>query len=137
MHTVLVKDFMDHNPHAIHQSTPVRAAVAALVAAKIGGAPVIDDGNHVVGFISEQDCLKEMVNDAFAYDESPAVSTVMTRRVLSVNPDTSIFEVAERMASAPPRSYPVVHHGRLVGLITRSRVLTALLESSEDYSAHH
>lgn len=137
MQSILVKDFMDHNPHAIHQNTPVRTAVESLIAAGIIGAPVIDDSSHVVGFVSEQDCMKEMLNDAFFCDESQPVAAVMNRRVLTVTPDTSIFEVAERMAKSPPKNYPVVKQGRLVGLISRSRVLAALLETSEDCYLHH
>jgi CBS domain-containing protein len=137
MQSILVKDFMDHNPHAIHQHTPVRTAVQSLVAAGIIGAPVIDDANHVVGFVSEQDCIKEMLNDAFFCDESQPVAAVMNRKVLTVSPETSIFEVAELMAKSPPKNYPVVKHGRLVGIISRSRVLAALLETSEDCYLHH
>lgn len=137
MQSILVKDFMDHNPHAIHQHTSIREAVQSMVRAKIIGAPVIDDSNHVVGFVSEQDCIKGMLHDSFFCEESPSVATVMNRKVISVTPDTSIFEVAERMAKAPPKNYPVVQQGRLVGLISRSRILAALLETSEDCYFHH
>lgn len=137
MPSILVRDFMDTNPHAIHQNTPIRKAVEAMVAARIIGAPIIDDANHVVGFVSEQDCIKEVLNDAFFCDDSMPVSKVMNHRVQTVSPDDSIFAVAERMATAPPKNYPVVQHGRLVGLISRSRVLEALLETSEDCYLHH
>ena len=137
MASILVRDFMDTNPHAIHHSTPIRKAVEAMVAAKIIGAPIIDDANHVVGFVSEQDCIKEVLNDAFFCEDSMPVSKVMTRKVHTVSPDSSIFEVAEKMASAPPKTYPVVQHGRLIGLISRSRVLEALLATSEDCYLHH
>jgi len=137
MQSILVKDFMDHNPHAIHQHTSVRVAVESLIAAGIIGAPVIDDSSHVVGFVSEQDCIKDMLNDAFFCDESQPVTAVMNRRVLTVTPDTSIFEVAERMSKSAPKNYPVVKQGRLVGLISRSRVLAALLQTSEDCYLHH
>lgn len=128
---------MDPNPHAIHYTTPIRTAVEAMVAAKIIGAPIIDDAHHVVGFVSEQDCIKELLNDAFFCEDSMPVAKVMNRRVLTVSPDASIFEVAEKMVSAPPKNYPVVQQGRLVGLISRSRVLEALLVTSEDCYLHH
>lgn len=137
MQSILVKDFMDHNPHAIHQRTSVRVAVESMVAAGIIGAPVIDDSSHVVGFVSEQDCIKDMLNDAFFCDESQPVTAVMNRHVLTVTPDTSIFEVAELMAKSAPKNYPVVKQGRLVGIISRSRVLAALLQTSEDCYLHH
>jgi predicted transcriptional regulator len=137
MPSILVRDFMDPNPHAIHYATPIRTAVEAMVAAKIIGAPIIDEAKHVVGFVSEQDCIKELLNDAFFCEDSMPVSKVMNRQVQTVSPDTSIFEVAEKMVSAPPKNYPVVQHGRLVGVISRSRVLEALLVTSEDCYLHH
>jgi CBS domain-containing protein len=137
MNSILVKDFMDSNPRAIHQHTPVRAAVESLIAAGLSGAPVIDDGNHVVGFISEQDCIKEMLNNSYFCDESQPVTTLMNTKVVTVSPDTSIVEVAERMAKDSPKNYPVVQQGRLVGMISRSRVLTALLVTSEDCYLHY
>jgi predicted transcriptional regulator len=137
MPSILVRDFMDTKTHAIHQNTPIRKAVQAMVAAKIIGAPIIDDANHVVGFVSEQDCIKEVLNDAFFCEDSMPVSKVMNQQVQVVSPDDSIFTVAEKMAASPPKNYPVVQHGRLVGLISRSRVLQALLETSEDCYLHH
>lgn len=137
MHSILVKDYMDHNPHAINENTPIREVVQCLIAAKIIGAPVIDNANQVVGFVSEQDCIKEMLNDVFFCEDSISVKNVMNRNVLSVSPETSILEVAERMASNPPKNYPVVQNGRLVGLISRTRILKALLETSEDCYLHH
>lgn len=137
MPSILVRDFMDTNPHAIHHNTPIRKAVEAMVMAKIIGAPIIDDTNHVIGFVSEQDCIKEVLNDAFFCEDSMPVSKVMNHQVQSVSPDDSIFTVAEKMAASPPKTYPVVQHGRLVGLISRSRVLAALLANSEDCYLYH
>lgn len=128
---------MDPNPRAIHQDTPIRKAVEAMLAAKIISAPVVDDGKYVVGFVSEQDCIKGMLNDSFYCEESPPVTSVMNKQVLTVPPDMSIIEVAEKMANAAPKNYPVVQNGRLVGVITRSRVLAALLETSEDCYLFH
>lgn len=137
MHSILVKDYMNHNPHAINENTPIREVVHCLVTAGIIGAPVIDDANQVVGFVSEQDCIKEMLNDVFFCEESISVKNVMNRNVLSVAPEASVFEVAENMTKSAPKNYPVVQNGRLVGLISRSQILRALLEASEDCYFHH
>ncbi len=136
MHSILVKDYMDHNPHAIHCDASIRDVVATLAKAKILGAPVVDDNENVVGFVSEHDCIKAMLNDTFFCEDSQSVSTVMKRQVLTVAPETSILEIAEAMAERPPKNYPVVQEGRLVGLISRSLILNALLENSEDCYLH-
>ncbi len=136
MHSILVKDYMDHDPHAVAKATAIRDVVASLINAKILGAPVVDEAKNLVGFVSEQDCIKAMLNDAFYCEDSPAVTEVMKTEVLTVSPDTSILEIAETMAKKPPKNYPVVENGKLVGLISRSAILRALLENSEDCYLH-
>lgn len=128
MQSILIKDFMDSNPHAINQETSISEAVKMLVAQKITGAPVIDDNKHLVGFVSEQDCIKEMLNDAFYHNESPSVKNVMSTDVKTVTPGTSLLQVAEAMAKSPPKNYPVVEGSKLVGLISRRLILKALSE---------
>ncbi|WNO11010.1 CBS domain-containing protein [Teredinibacter sp. KSP-S5-2] len=130
MQSILIKDFMDSNPHAIHQDTSISEAVKMLVTQQITGAPVIDDNKHLVGFVSEQDCIKEMLNDAFYHNESPSVKNVMSTNVKTVTPGTSLLHVAETMAKSPPKNYPVVEESKLVGVISRRLVLKALCEIS-------
>jgi len=132
MHSILVKDYMDRTPHAINQSSAVRSAIAVLMKEEIPGAPVINDDKMLVGFVSEQDCIREMLNDAFYCDESPSVTTVMSKDVLTVSPEESILELAESMTKQRPKIYPVVENGKLVGLISRRLILNALIKNNED-----
>ncbi len=132
MHSILVSDFMDHDPHAIKASTSIKDAVSLMLKEKIIGLPVVDDNNKLVGYVSEQDCVKDMLNDAFYSEEPGAVATVMKTEVISVAPDTSIVELAQTIMTNRPKNYPVVQTGKLVGLISRSDVLRALLEHEED-----
>lgn len=128
---------MDKNPHAVNQSSSVRNVIAMLMNENVSGAPVIDDENNLVGFVSEQDCIQVMLNDAFYCEESPAVTAVMSKTVSRVSPDTSILEVAEAMSKRPPKNYPVEENGKLVGLISRRLILKALIESNEDCYLQH
>ncbi len=136
MHSILVEDYMDRDPHAILQTATVRDAIGVLMKAQIPGAPVIDEEKHLVGFISEQDCIKVMLNDTFYCEESPSVTAVMSKTVKTVAPDSSIVEIAEQMAKSPPKNYPVCSGGKLVGLISRRLILKALLDNSEDCYIH-
>lgn len=137
MHSILVEDYMDCDPHAILNTATVRDVVVSLIKAQIPGAPVIDEHKNLVGFVSEQDCIREMLNDAFYCEESPSVTAVMKTSVKTVSPNTSIVEIAERMSKAPPKNYPVCNQeGKLVGLISRRLILKALLETNEDCYIH-
>ncbi len=132
MQSILVKDYMDHNPHAIPDSANVKEAVESMLRDNIIGAPVVDADRKLVGYVSEQDCIKDILNNTFFCDEPPSVKTVMSTEVLSVSPDTSIVEVASSMVAHRPKNYPVIQDGKLVGLINRAHVLRALLENDKD-----
>ncbi len=137
MHSILVKDYMDHNAHAILSTTNIKDAVEYMLKDGVIGLPVIDSDEQVVGYVSEQDCIKEMLNDAFFCEEPAEVTAVMKSEVVSVAPDTSIVEIAQSMVERRPKNYPVISDGRLVGVISRSHILKALLENDQDCYLRH
>lgn len=133
MLSILVKDYMQSNVQAIPASASVREVVEHLLKWNVTGAPVVDQQHRVIGFVSEQDCIKDMLNSAFYAEESDSVARIMRRDVLSVTPDTSIVEIAETMLGNKPKNYPVIEHGKLVGLINRRHILNALRENNGSY----
>ena len=132
MHSILVTDYMNNNPSVVNLTTNVRDAVQLMLKEKITGVPVVDDTQSLVGYLSEQDCIEEMLNDAFYCEEPAAVSKVMQKELLTVGPRTSIVEIAQTIIKNRPKNYPVVENGKLVGLINRTQVLQALVDNDDD-----
>lgn len=133
MHSILVKNYMQKKVFAISAKTNTNQVVATLLKSGLTGLPVVDENQRVVGFVSEQDCIKEMLHGAFFCEEPPAVDKLMQTNVLTVAPDTSIVELAQTMLDNKPKNYPVVNsEGKLVGVINRRDVLRALIENDED-----
>lgn len=132
MHSILVRDYMQPAPLAFEQNTNLLQVVDKLLAGKVTGAPVINAERQVIGFVSERDCIKEILHGAFYCEEPAIVARVMQTEVISFAPSDSIVEIAEIMLQHLPKNYPVVEGGKLVGLITRSDVLAALLDNDED-----
>lgn len=128
MQSILVKDYMQVNAQAVSASASVKEVIEYLFKTNLTGVPVIDENEQVVGFVSEQDCIKEMLNSAFFGEDSTAVTHIMHSPVLSVAPDTSVLEVAETMLDNKPKNYPVIANGKLVGVINRRHVLQALVK---------
>ena len=56
------------------------------------------------------------------------VSRSMTRKVITVNPETTIFEAQELMAKHNIRHLPVVEDGELIGVISIGDVVKDLIE---------
>jgi len=137
MLSILVKDYMQANVQAIKVDASVRDVVEHLLKYNLSGGPVIDDNQNLVGFVSEQDCMKDMLNSTFYREETASVASIMRRDVLSVTPTTSILEIAETMLGNKPKNYPVIDNGKLVGLITRRQILQALTANNGNYFSHH
>lgn len=133
--TVTVRDCMSRKVLSFDLSDDVADVVSLLLEHRITGAPVLDAGHNVIGFVSEQDCIKEMLNTAFYCDLTATVGDVMQRNVQTVEPDMPIAQLAEQLTIAKPRVYPVVEGGKLVGIISRSDVLKALFDAS--VRCHH
>lgn len=129
MSSILVKDYM-HSAQSVLTNFSVSEVIEHLLRTQLTGVPVVDEDNQVVGFVSEQDCVKEMLNTAFFGAESPAVTRIMHSPVLTVTPDTSILEIAETMMGNKPKNYPVVANGKLVGIINRRHILEALIKNA-------
>jgi len=132
MQSILVEDFMNHQPYTVKETDNVRVAVELLLEKKIIGVPVVDDSKNLVGYLSEQDCIEELLNDVFYCEEPGSVSKVMQKDVLSVKPTTTIVELAQSIIKNKPKNYPVIENGKLVGLISRTEVLKALVDNDDD-----
>ena len=106
---------------------PIQDVIATIIAKKIAGAPVLDDQHHLVGIISEKDCLRLIVDQA--YHNMPAetrrVSDYMTATVQSLSPKTSIVDAAVEFLNSPIRRFPIVENGVLIGQVSRRHILRA------------
>jgi CBS domain-containing protein len=90
----------------------------------------VDEDGHIVGMLSEKDCLKVAVLANYEGVSPGLVRDYMSPSVVSVTPDTSLLEVASRFVDAPFKRFAVVVDGKLVGQISRSDVLRAIDELS-------
>ncbi len=128
MESVKIKDHMDHRPVFFRGTETVVEAVEKLLQSKSSGGPVVDANRNVIGFISEQDCIKAMLSSSYHSGESSQnVSEVMKVNVLTKKPYESILELASDMSGTKPRTYPVVDDdNHLIGCISRTLVLKAL-----------
>jgi CBS domain-containing protein len=129
---------------------------------KISGAPVVNEENKVVGVISEGDIMRLLevhspkINlilpapldlielpvrmkyelDEIAEDMQRAGSTVidqiMTKQIVSIGPDASISDAAEKMDSHKVKRLPVINDdGKLIGIVTRGDIIGAMVRGDE------
>ncbi len=105
----------------------IQEVIAIIIDKKISGAPVLDEHRHLVGIISEKDCLRIIVDQAYHNmpAESRKVSDYMTAKVLTLSSTTSVVEAAIEFLNSSVRRFPIVENGVLIGQVSRRDILKA------------
>jgi CBS domain-containing protein len=57
-----VGQVMTHHPYTVTPNTPVQHAARIMLERKVGGLPVVEDGDRVVGIITESDIFRMLVD---------------------------------------------------------------------------
>ena len=126
MDSLIVRDVMDASIVPLRLDTSLAEAVDRITDSHHLGLPVVDSDQQLVGFLSEQDCMKYVISGSYYADSMTRVGDIMRPEPLKVAANESLLALAERMQTGKPKNYPVCDEGRLVGLVTRSAVLRAL-----------
>ena len=122
-----VKQFMSGKSIAFTKDMNLQTAVEKLLGSNLIGGPVVNSEGHVVGWLSEQDCLAKIIEASYYSDHSALVEDVMSDSPLSIPSTLSIVDLAQKMIHEKPKMYPVLDEDNVyVGLITRKMVLGAM-----------
>lgn len=133
-----LKDYMTplNTLITFHPDQSIDDVMSILIKKGISGGPVLDDEGKLVGLISEGDCLREVVKGK--YYNSPSANGLvkdhMAINVITVNADKSIFDMARQFLELKFRRFPVIENGKLVGQISQSNIMKAVLSlKNEDW----
>ena len=121
-----VRDFMTTDPLSITPETEIMRAVHLIVSEDISGLPVVDERGMLVGILTERDCIEVALQAGYFDELGGRVEKYMTSPVETAEPDSSLMDLAELFARSPFRRCPVIEEGKLVGLICRRDILSAL-----------
>lgn len=122
-------------------------AAEVLVGTGVSALPVVDGRGCMIGILSEADLIrrseigteprKSWYHRMFADDTAAAkeyvalhsrrVTDVMTKSVVSVQEDDTLGKIADLMAEHKVKRVPVLRGDEVVGMVSRSNLLRALL----------
>ena len=107
------------------------AEAARILSDKRIGALIVSDGaSGVGGIISERDIIRTLGVEGVACMTSP-VTAVMTRKVQHCEPAETTETVLARMTEGRFRHMPVLHDGKLVGVISIGDAVKARISEIE------
>ena len=121
-----VAELMHHQPRLLKADMGLSDAVSHILGSGFLGLPVVDDQKKLIGFLSEQDCIRALMTDSYHCDSHLQVRDIMRQSPLFISPQLSVLELAQIMVKGKPRTFPVGENERVVGLITRGQVMKAL-----------
>lgn len=147
---MLAKDIMEKNVVTIKEDESVEEVARLLIEKGISGVPVVDEKDNLKGIISDGDLIYRdkqiripavvQILDSTIFVESLKkfqeelkkitaykVRDMMTTKVITVDVNTPIEEIATLMIEKRINRVPVIEDGRVVGIITRQNVLKSMI----------
>ncbi len=112
----------------------VAEAVKLFAERRIGAAPVMGDGDEVLGIFSERDvmhCLQAQGGGAL---DAP-VFEVMTAPAIGVAPDQPVIAALSLMTKRRVRHLPVLDGGKLVGFVSIGDLVKHRIDRIESEAA--
>jgi CBS domain-containing protein len=106
---------------------------------KIRHIPIVE-GDAILGILSYTDLLRISYVDVVDEDAQDvpvtvynvfSIKQVMTKRLVTISPETTVKEAAEIIAQNEFHSLPVCDNGTLVGIVTTTDLLKFLIYSIE------
>ena len=120
---VTVRDIMTPGEalKTVTPDTSVADLLGRMFTERHTGYPVVENGRPVgVVTLGDAQSVKEVERDAYQVEE------VMSRDTESASPDTSAMDALEQMQEAGVGRLLVMEDGELVGLLSRTDLMTAL-----------
>ena len=105
----------------------ITEVIGVFISKGISGAPVLDSQRKLAGIISEKDCLRVIIDQAYHNlpISSRKVSDYMTVNVKTLSSNTDVVEAANEFLNSPVRRLPIVENGILIGQVSRRDILKA------------
>lgn len=142
-------DVMTRGALTVAADDTVEAAARLMLSHRISGLPVVDAAGALVGIVTEGDLLRRTeigterqrgrwlelllgpgrLAADYVLSHSRKVGEVMTAKIIAVAPEAPLAEVVRLMEQHHVKRLPVIAEGRLVGILSRANLLSALIEA--------
>jgi CBS domain-containing protein len=110
------------DPVSCTPDTPLRAVLERMQRLRIGSMVVVDGAQRPLGVFTLHDVLERVALPAT--DLGTPVGEAMSRQIWTLPPEAPAFEAALLMARENIRHVPLVADGRLVGVVSESRLFS-------------
>jgi acetoin utilization protein AcuB len=121
----------------INPKTSLQDALDLMHSKKFSRLAVVDSKGRLVGIVSEKQLLRYSPSEATTLDvyeirgvmSRTTVEKVMSRNLITITPDSPLEDAARLMDDNDISGMPVVDGDKVLGMITRSDLFRAFLET--------
>src|ERR1700751_541276 len=148
-------DLMTSFVVTVRPDATIEYAAQLMLQYRISGLPVTDSDGAILGIVTESDLLRRAetgtenrhtrwvsfligpgrLAQEYVRTHGRKVGEVMTERIYTVTPQTSLADLVALMETRHVKRVPVVEQGRLVGIVSRADVMAALVGLLSDQPA--
>ena len=141
------KDVMSMEVVTIDAKATLLEAVTLLINSQESALPVLDDGDLLVGIVSEFDLIRHIMgsdagklanfqsqlekggdlDDSYSHALKARVTTIMTAPVITAQEDSELQAVADLILAHQVQRIPILRGTSLVGIVRRGDLMKALL----------
>ena len=114
-----IRVVMTKNVASVRTSAKISEAMELMTEKNLGGLPVVDDENRVKAIITERD-IANMFADRIS---GIKVANLMSEKVITALPKTTIFEAEKTMTTQGFRRLPIISDGKVIGIITTMDII--------------
>ena len=114
---MIAKDIMTRDIITVSPTMKVKDLAMTLIKNQISGAPVAAKNGKILGIVSEADILAKKGKD---------VKAIMSNKVISVNEDAAVEEIAQLMTTHSIKRLPVMNGAKIVGIVSRADIVSAI-----------
>ncbi|GAB3762581.1 CBS domain-containing protein [Spirosoma pomorum] len=116
--------------YSVSSQETVLAALELMADKNIGAVLVVDDGK-LSGIFSERDYARKVILKG-RHSNDTLVEDVMTRQVITIEPEQQLEECMVIMSEKHIRHLPVMKEGELTGIISINDVVAAIIRNQKN-----
>ncbi len=116
---VCARDIMTETVLTLDPDISLIEASRLLESVSHTGAPVVDSGGTLVGFLS----LRDIMNGRKGNQMHVSVRNFMTKKVITAAPETTVRELGDYLFEHNIGHLPITVAGKVVGIVTRNDIL--------------
>jgi CBS domain-containing protein len=125
-----VRQVLNAKGYAVETVAPeakVYEALQKMANHDIGALVVVENGD-ICGLFSERDYARKVALQGKQSKDIP-VREIMTRRVITLDPQQTVEAAMVMMTDKHVRHLPVIEEGRLIGLVSIGDIVKAVIEA--------